>query len=43
MYLIRKSCLNRLPLISDSFMLNLEIPIRIAQQGKYIPIAEIEG
>ena len=42
MYLIQRDALNRLNLISDSFMLNLEIPIRIAQSDQEIQVANIQ-
>lgn len=41
-YLIKRTYLQQMELISDSFMLNLEIPIRIAYQGVHIPVANIE-
>ena len=36
MYLMRTADVQALPLLSDSFMLNLEIPIRIARQGRQV-------
>ncbi len=42
MYLIQQTKLQELHLISDSFMLNLEIPIRIAQSKAKIKVAEIQ-
>lgn len=42
MYLIRRDLLSSMPLISDSFMINLEIPIRASERQVTIEIAEIE-
>lgn len=42
MYLIRRALLQRLPLRSDSFMLNLELPIRAARMGEALGLAWIE-
>ena len=42
MYLIRRDFLQALKPISDSFMLNLEIPIRVIQAHKQVKVAEIE-
>ncbi len=42
MYLIKGERLRALPLISDSFMLNLEIPIRISELKLSIKVADIE-
>ena len=42
MYLIRRDVLQNLSLVSDSFMLNLEIPIRVATAKHKVMIAEID-
>ena len=42
MYLIQRDSLQKLNLISDSFMLNLEIPIRIAHSRSKIKVADIQ-
>ena len=42
MYLIERNLLQAMPLISDSFMLNLEIPIRAARQGLPMEVVGIK-
>ena len=42
MYLVERKTLASMPLVSDSFMLNLEIPIRAAERRLKVHIAEIE-
>jgi len=42
MYLIQRAPLQRMPLHSDSFMLNLEIPIRAQRSGLEVALAWIE-
>ena len=42
MYLLHRDLLQRLPLHSDSFMLNLEIPIRVVRASLPTAIAHIE-